>query len=191
MKKFYTAADVDYCASKGETVIYINPGDVVTSVAREEAGKKGIRFEAGGTAAQTVIPQPKADTPSPVPPAVPAYHPAGPAAHAVPQAYPQVKALPYKGLLGEAEIDRWREDFPILKSVAHLGNCSQSAQSKQVLAGIQRYLDNWGSVGMDWDSWMEEIELAKAEFARLIGAEPDEIAIASSVSRNQIGRAHV
>ena len=35
---------------------------------------------------------------------------------------------------------------------------------------------------MDWDSWMEEIELAKAEFAKLIGAQPDEIAIASSVS---------
>lgn len=47
MKKFYTAADVNICASKGETVIYINPGDVVTSVAKEEAGKKGIRFEAG------------------------------------------------------------------------------------------------------------------------------------------------
>ena len=37
MKKFYTAADVNFYASKGESVIYINPGDVVTSVAREEA----------------------------------------------------------------------------------------------------------------------------------------------------------
>ena len=186
MKKFYTAADVNFYASKGESVIYINPGDVVTSVAREEAEKKGIRFAAGEAPAPARVQQPAAPYAAPVQAQTPSYQ--KPAAVAVPAApapsytYPQVKALPYKGLLSEAEVDRWREDFPILKTVAHLGNCSQSAQSKQVLAGIQRYLDNWGSVGMDWDSWMEEIELAKAEFAKLIGAQPDEIAIASSVS---------
>ena len=186
MKKFYTAADVNFYASKGENVIYINPGDVVTSVAREEAEKKGIRFAAGEAPAPARAQQPAAPYAAPVQAQTPSYQ--KPAAVAVPAApapsytYPQVKALPYKGLLSEAEVDRWREDFPILKTVAHLGNCSQSAQSKQVLAGIQRYLDNWGSVGMDWDSWMEEIELAKAEFAKLIGAQPDEIAIASSVS---------
>ena len=186
MKKFYTAADVNFYASKGESVIYINPGDVVTSVAREEAEKKGIRFAAGEAPAPARAQQPAAPYAAPVQAQTPSYQ--KPAAVAVPAApvpsytYPQVKALPYKGLLSEAEVDRWREDFPILKTVAHLGNCSQSAQSKQVLAGIQRYLDNWGSVGMDWDSWMEEIELAKAEFAKLIGAQPDEIAIASSVS---------
>lgn len=183
MKKFYTAADVNFSASKGEQVIYINPGDVVTSIAREEAEKKGIRFAAGEAAAAPAgIPQPAPVRPAPASAAAPVYQPAPAAAPAASYSYPQVKALPYKGLLSEAEIDRWREDFPILRSVAHLGNCSQSAQSKQVLAGIQRYLDNWGSVGMDWDSWMEEIDLAKAEFAKLIGAEPDEIAIASSVS---------
>ncbi len=165
MKKFYTAADVNFYASKGESVIYINPGDVVTSVAREEAEKKGIRFAAGEAPAPARAQQPAAPYAAPVQAQTPSYQ--KPAAVAVPAApvpsytYPQVKALPYKGLLSEAEVDRWREDFPILKTVAHLGNCSQSAQSKQVLAGIQRYLDNWGSVGMDWDSWMEEIELAK------------------------------
>ena len=35
---------------------------------------------------------------------------------------------------------------------------------------------------MDWDAWMDEVGLAKAAFARLIGAEPDEIAVFSSVS---------
>ena len=186
MKKFYTAADVNFYASKGESVIYINPGDVVTSVAREEAEKKGIRFAAGEAPAPARVQQPAAPYAAPVQAQTPSYQKpatvAVPAAPAPSYTYPQVKALPYKGLLSEAEVDRWREDFPILKTVAHLGNCSQSAQSKQVLAGIQRYLDNWGSVGMDWDSWMEEIELAKAEFAKLIGAQPDEIAIASSVS---------
>jgi selenocysteine lyase/cysteine desulfurase len=35
---------------------------------------------------------------------------------------------------------------------------------------------------MDWDSWMEEVALAKAEFARLINAPTDAIAVFSSVS---------
>ena len=35
---------------------------------------------------------------------------------------------------------------------------------------------------MDWDSWMGEVGLAKAEFAKLIGAQPSEIAVFSSVS---------
>ena len=48
MKKFYTAADVNFYASKGESVIYIQPEDVVTSVAREEAEKKGIQFSISG-----------------------------------------------------------------------------------------------------------------------------------------------
>ena len=47
-KEFYSAylyLDMaNFYASKGESVIYINPGDVVTSVAREEAEKKGILF---------------------------------------------------------------------------------------------------------------------------------------------------
>lgn len=44
------------------------------------------------------------------------------------------------------------------------------------------YLDNWNGMGMDWGRWMEEIALAKAEFARLINADPSEIAIGTSIS---------
>ncbi len=89
---------------------------------------------------------------------------------------------PYRALLGESEVDRWREEFPILKSAVHLGGCSQGAQSRRVRAALEGYLDNWLTVGMDWDGWMEEVALAKAQFARLIGASPDEIAVAASVS---------
>ena len=35
---------------------------------------------------------------------------------------------------------------------------------------------------MDWDAWVEEVHLAKQEFARLINASADEIAVFSSVS---------
>jgi hypothetical protein len=38
---------------------------------------------------------------------------------------------------------------------------------------------------MDWDAWVEEVQLAKQEFARLINASPDEIAVFSSVSGDE------
>ncbi len=192
-------------------MLVVGRNDVVTSIAKEEADKRNIKIVYGneGVAPAYAAPAapayaapayvaPAAPAPvyaAPAAPAAPVYIPAAPAApqgQIEPSKYispyrvngidPRVKAMPYRGLLSEAEIDHWRESFPILKHVAHMGNCSQSAQSKQVLAGIQRYLDNWGGVGMDWDSWCEEVVLAKAEFAKLIGAEPDEIAVAASVS---------
>ena len=84
MKKFYTAADVNFYASKGENVIYINPGDVVTSVAREEAEKKGIRFAAGEAPAPARAQQPAAPYAAPVQAQTPSYQ--KPAAVAVPAA---------------------------------------------------------------------------------------------------------
>lgn len=76
----------------------------------------------------------------------------------------------------------YRKLFPILNEKIHLGNCSQSPQSSRVMAAMQEYLDNWRTVGMDWDFWMEGVERAKASFARLIHADVSEIAVAGSVS---------
>ena len=125
MKKFYTAADVNFYASKGESVIYINPGDVVTSVAREEAEKKGIRFAAGEAPAPARVQQPAAPYAAPVQAQTPSYQKpatvAVPAAPAPSYTYPQVKALPYKGLLSEdggsiggGRTSRFLRPWPIL-----------------------------------------------------------------------------
>lgn len=93
-----------------------------------------------------------------------------------------ITEVPYQALLSEQEVDKWRDEFKILETIAHLGNCSQSPQSNRVRAALEQYLDNWLTIGMDWDGWMEEVGRAKAQFARLIGAQPDEIAVAASVS---------
>jgi selenocysteine lyase/cysteine desulfurase len=82
----------------------------------------------------------------------------------------------------EQEIQKWRLEFPILQKTIHVANCSQSPQSKRVKEAIETYLSNWSSVGMDWDYWMGETVRAKEEFAKLINASPDEIAISTSVS---------
>ncbi|WP_312112159.1 aminotransferase class V-fold PLP-dependent enzyme [Brevibacillus reuszeri] len=77
---------------------------------------------------------------------------------------------------------REREYFPILQEKIQLSSCSQSALSKQVEAAIEEYTETLRHTGMDWMLWMEKVGVAKAEFAKLINAELDEIAVLSSVS---------
>ncbi|MEA4847975.1 MAG: aminotransferase class V-fold PLP-dependent enzyme [Clostridiaceae bacterium] len=174
MRKFYTAQDVEYSFARGETVIYISETDVVTSIAKEIADKKGIRFvvkdKQTASSGNTGIKPQAVSKPE---------YPAPKIQYASNQ---KIIAPAYKGLISEQEIEKWRAEFPILKTTAHLGNCSQSAQSIKVRDAITNYLDNWQTVGMDWDSWVEEVNLAKAEFAKVINADPSEIAVTSCVS---------
>ena len=80
------------------------------------------------------------------------------------------------------DIDAWRRRIPLLASCIPLNNCSQGPQTDLTRTAADRYLDSWNRTGMDWDAWLEEVRLAKAAFATLIGATPDEIAVFSSVS---------
>lgn len=75
-----------------------------------------------------------------------------------------------------------RADFPILATRAQLSSCSQSAMGTPVAAAIQDYLHLWGEQGMAWGPWMDAVEAAKREFARMINAQPQDIAVCGSVS---------
>ena len=79
-------------------------------------------------------------------------------------------------------IEAWRRRIPLLASCIPMNNCSQAPQSDATRAAAERYLDSWNGSGMDWDAWMSEVALAKAEFAKLIGATAEDIAVFSSVS---------
>ncbi len=80
------------------------------------------------------------------------------------------------------DIDRWRSQFPILKNFAYLASCSQAPQSDFTRQAAINFLDGWNRDGMEWNRWLEEVHLAKTEFARLIGADAAEIAVGTSVS---------
>lgn len=80
------------------------------------------------------------------------------------------------------DLDAWRKQIPLLASLIPMNNCSQAPQTTRTRAAADRYLDSWNRSGMDWDAWMAEVALAKREFARLINATEDEIAVFSSVS---------
>lgn len=80
------------------------------------------------------------------------------------------------------DIDAWRRRIPLLASCIPMNNCSQGPQTDATRAAAERYLESWNRTGMDWDAWMDEVQLAKAAFAALIGASAEEIAVFSSVS---------
>ncbi len=75
-----------------------------------------------------------------------------------------------------------RRSIPILGSMIPMNNCSQAPQTLATRAAADRYLGSWNTRGMDWDEWIAEVDAAKREFARLINASPNEIAVFSSVS---------
>lgn len=80
------------------------------------------------------------------------------------------------------DLSTLRQSIPILASTVPMNNCSQAPQTTATRAAAERYLESWSTRGMDWDAWMAEVDAAKREFARLINAAPDEIAVFSSVS---------
>lgn len=80
------------------------------------------------------------------------------------------------------DIEAWRAQIPLLRSCTPMNNCSQAPQTDGTRAAARRYLDSWNTSGMDWDAWMAEVGMAKAAFAKLIGATAADIAVFSSVS---------
>ena len=90
---------------------------------------------------------------------------------------------PVDGLLDESELSRWRAEFPELAQRVHLANCSHGAQSRAAAAGVEAYMTSWREQGMDWDAWLAELDGARADFARLINARPEDVAVGSSVSQ--------
>jgi selenocysteine lyase/cysteine desulfurase len=82
-----------------------------------------------------------------------------------------------------AELAAFRDSCPILESSLYLANCSQGPQSLPVRSAIETFLTEWAELGMHWNAWVEEVDRARADFAALIGADPDEIAVGGSVSQ--------
>ena len=81
-------------------------------------------------------------------------------------------------MVGEAIRDR----FPVFREKVYVNSCSQGALSDAVRAAYEEYLDGWDENGAEWGHWVERSEAARAAFAGLLGAAPDDVAIQTSVS---------
>ena len=75
-----------------------------------------------------------------------------------------------------------RGRFPVFRDKVYVNSCSQGALSDAVRAAYDEYLDGWDENGAEWEHWVERSETARAAFAALLGAEPDDVAIQTSVS---------
>jgi len=64
----------------------------------------------------------------------------------------------------------------------YINSCSQGALSDSVRAAYDEYLASWDDRGAPWDYWVERTETARAVFARLVGAEADDVAVTTSLS---------
>ncbi len=82
-------------------------------------------------------------------------------------------------MIGEAVRGR----FPIFEHTTYANSCSQGALSIDVREAYEAYLEGWDAHGAEWEHWVERAETARSTFARLVAAEPEEVAVTSSVSQ--------
>jgi selenocysteine lyase/cysteine desulfurase len=76
----------------------------------------------------------------------------------------------------------FRSLFPILRDKVYLNSCSQGALAEPVEASLGDFIASWHEQGNPWELWCERMEELRAEFATLIGADADEVAVTFSAS---------
>ena len=76
-----------------------------------------------------------------------------------------------------------RADFPIFEHATYANSCSQGALSLRVRAAVEEWLSGWDENGAEWEFWVERNEAARSEFAKLLHAAPDDVAVTTSVSQ--------
>ncbi|MBE3590571.1 MAG: aminotransferase class V-fold PLP-dependent enzyme [Firmicutes bacterium] len=76
----------------------------------------------------------------------------------------------------------FRARFPIFLQKVHLASCSQGAVPVDAIEALDAYRATLREDGADWDRWMEQVDAARCAFARLIGAQPEEVAAVPSAS---------
>jgi kynureninase len=55
----------------------------------------------------------------------------------------------------------FRDHFPLLRTHSYLANCSQAPLATSVRAALETFLASWADRGMNWESWMAEVEGAR------------------------------
>ncbi|HXM54972.1 MAG TPA: aminotransferase class V-fold PLP-dependent enzyme, partial [Candidatus Dormibacteraeota bacterium] len=76
----------------------------------------------------------------------------------------------------------FRKLFPIFDDRVYLNSCSQGALGRPVQAALEEFMASWHRHGNPWELWCDRMEELRAEFAGLINAEPDEVAVTFSAS---------
>ncbi|GIV78501.1 MAG: putative aminotransferase YcbU [Litorilinea sp.] len=80
--------------------------------------------------------------------------------------------------------DRWRDEFPGLSHTTYLNTCSLGQLSRRSRTAVHQFLELWMRYGASawYETWTGEVAEARARFARLIHAQPHEVALLPNIS---------
>ncbi len=83
-----------------------------------------------------------------------------------------------------SDLADYRAEFPIFERKTYLNSCSLGPLSRRSRAAVGEFLDLWEDLGASawYEIWWAALRNARARFGRIIGAEPDEIALAPNAS---------
>lgn len=79
--------------------------------------------------------------------------------------------------VSEVSSESFRGRFPMLGKTIHLASCSLGARSAELDQALTRMLDEMATGGAPWSAFERELHQARSQFAALIGASSDQIAV--------------
>src|SRR5438876_6585739 len=85
---------------------------------------------------------------------------------------------------GAHALARYRSEFPIFRDAVYLSTCSLGALGDRTRRRIAEFFDLWQARGASawYDVWWAALGELRTRYARIVGAGPQEIALAPSVS---------
>ena len=75
-----------------------------------------------------------------------------------------------------------RARFPVLERKTYMNSCSYGALAIDVMAALQKYIDDRITKGTDWNYWVARNDAARVAIADFLGATADEVAVTASAS---------
>src|SRR2546428_8508489 len=85
---------------------------------------------------------------------------------------------------GAHRLARYRSEFPIFRDRIYLNTCSLGALGERARNKVVEFLDLWQARGASawYDVWWAALSELRARYAGVIGAAPEAIALAPSIS---------
>ena len=83
-----------------------------------------------------------------------------------------------------AQIERWRAEFPISETLISLNSCSLTPLPRRGAKALEEYARTWTELGgRAWyQHWVGVLDDLRADFAGVLGADLDEVALEPAVS---------
>jgi selenocysteine lyase/cysteine desulfurase len=85
-------------------------------------------------------------------------------------------------MLSDSELRELRSRFPLASQRIYLNSCSKGLLCQEARNSMMEYLDTWDAYGAPWNLWLGKVEEARNNFADLVRALPEEVAVTFCVS---------